>query len=122
MRIAGAREAVGPDLAHADAVTPAAAREGEARDAARFVERAVDDEELLAQAKRRADSAPAHRRRRSRAADCGAEHAPRNAAASDAQVKNRADRRYRAREAREDFAGRERLGRTEEHTSELQSH
>src|SRR6059036_2307167 len=75
IREAGARKAVGPDLAHADAVAPAAAREGEAGDAARVVKRAVDDEELLAQAEGGADAAAAHVRRGGRADDFEVEHA-----------------------------------------------
>src|SRR5215204_4985294 len=50
VRESGAGEAVSADLTHPDAVPPAASVEDELRHAAALVERAVDDEKLLAQA------------------------------------------------------------------------
>ena len=52
----GACHPVSADLAHADAVPPPAPVEDEPRDAAALVVLAVDDEELFAQAQRRADA------------------------------------------------------------------
>ena len=49
-------EAVCADLAHADAVAPAAADEIEAGNSAALVVLAIDDEELFAQAERGADA------------------------------------------------------------------
>src|SRR2546423_15158317 len=86
-----ARESVSADLTHADAVPPAATREGEVRDAARVFERAVYDEELFAQSERGAYATAAHVSRARRADDFEVEHAPRHAAPPDAQINERAD-------------------------------
>src|SRR5829696_8751904 len=91
VRQPGAREAVGADLTHADAVPPAAPREGELRDTAALVVRAVDDEELLAQTQRRAHAPAADVRRPGSPDDFEVEDAPRDAAPPHAQVEERSD-------------------------------
>jgi hypothetical protein len=63
----GAGQAISPYLTETHAVPPAAPREGKAYQAARLIITAVYDEELFAQAQRRAYAASAHVRRPTRA-------------------------------------------------------
>src|SRR5215207_181830 len=109
VRHAGAGHAEGADLAEADAVAPAAARDDEGVDAARLVVDAVDDEELFAQGQRGADASAADVRGAAGADDFEVDDAAGGAARADAQVEERADARGGATETRLRGGGRERF-------------